>query len=235
MDNLRRFSRYIRPYRWKVGTALAMILILQAQGAVIPWLTKLMIDDVIPNRRFAMIWWVLGAIMALRVTSGVVGYYRTYLVSLVGQLVLFDLRNDLFRHLQKLSLSYYEKHQAGKILSRVMWDVQSVHQLFSSAFIQLISDVVAVIFYIAILFSMQAKLALFSILVLPLYAALFLILRPQHQPGAAGEVLLHRRQRAGAHHRRQGGEVVHAREVREPALRRRPARENHRRDGDGEA
>ena len=179
MDNLRRFSRYIRPYRWKVGTALAMILILQAQGAVIPWLTKLMIDDVIPNRRFAMIWWVLGAIMALRVTSGVVGYYRTYLVSLVGPLVLFDLRNDLFRHLQKLSLSYYEKHQAGKILSRVMWDVQSVHQLFSSAFIQLISDVVAVIFYIAILFSMQAKLALFSILVLPLYAGLFLILRPR--------------------------------------------------------
>ncbi|HHX39892.1 MAG TPA: ABC transporter ATP-binding protein [Armatimonadetes bacterium] len=179
MDNLRRFARYVFAYKWRVFGALGLILVLQGQGAVIPWLTKTLIDDVIPNRRLEMIKWVLVAILMLRITSGIISYWRTYLVSLVGQLVLFDLRNDIFRHLQKLSLSYYEKNQAGKILARVMWDVQNVHQLFSSAFIQLISDTFAIIIFIVILFSMSAKLAFYSILVLPLYAWTFLILRPR--------------------------------------------------------
>lgn len=179
MENLRRFARYVFAYKWRVFGALGLILVLQGQGAVIPWLTKTLIDDVIPNRRMEMIKWVLVAILGLRLASGVISYWRTYLVSLVGQLVLFDLRNDIFRHLQKLSLSYYEKNQAGKILARVMWDVQNVHQLFSSAFIQLISDTFAIIIFIVILFSMSAKLAFYSILVLPLYAWTFLILRPR--------------------------------------------------------
>ncbi|HOJ20332.1 MAG TPA: ABC transporter ATP-binding protein [Armatimonadota bacterium] len=179
MENLRRFARYVFAYKWRVFGALGLILVLQGQGAVIPWLTKTLIDDVIPNRRMEMIKWVLVAILGLRLASGVISYWRTYLVSLVGQLVLFDLRNDIFRHLQKLSLSYYEKNQAGKILARVMWDVQNVHQLFSSAFIQLISDTFAILIYVVILFSMSAKLAFYSILVLPLYAWTFLILRPR--------------------------------------------------------
>jgi subfamily B ATP-binding cassette protein MsbA len=179
MDNLRRFARYVFVYKWRVLLSLALIVVLQGQGAVIPWLTKTLIDDIIPNRRVDMIKWVLAAILLLRITSSAISYWRTYLVSLVGQLVLFDLRNDIFRHLQKLSLSYYEKNQAGKILARVMWDVQSVHQLFSSAFIQLVSDIFAVIIYIAILFAMSPKLAFYSILVLPLYVWTFLILRPR--------------------------------------------------------
>lgn len=179
MDNLRRFAPYVLRYKWRVLAALGLILLLQAQGAVIPWLTKLLIDDIIPNRKTEMIKWVLIGILALRGVSLFVSYWRTYLVSLVGQLVLFDLRNDIFRHLQRLSLSFYEKHQAGKIVSRVMWDVQSVNQLFSSAFIQLLSDAFAIVIYVVILFSLQPKLAFYSILVLPLYAATFLHLRPR--------------------------------------------------------
>ena len=211
MDNLRRFARYVFAYKWRVFGALGLILVLQGQGAVIPWLTKTLIDDVIPNRRLEMIKWVLVAILMLRITSGIISYWRTYLVSLVGQLVLFDLRNDIFRHLQKLSLSYYEKNQAGKILARVMWDVQNVHQLFSSAFIQLISDTFAIIIFFVILFSMSAKLAFDSILVSRSMPGRSHLAPPDppREPGCPGEVLLHRRKRLRADHRRQGGEVLH--------------------------
>lgn len=179
MQNLRRFARYIYPQRWRVVTALSLIILLQAQGAIGPYLTRLVIDEVIPHRRMEMIKWILLGVLTLRATALTLSYWRTYTVSMIGQLVLFDLRNDIYRHLQRLSLSFYEKHQAGQILSRLMWDVQAVNQLFSSAFIQLISDSVAAVIYIFLLFSMNAKLAFFAILVLPFYAADFLYLRPK--------------------------------------------------------
>ncbi|MDH7568666.1 MAG: ABC transporter ATP-binding protein, partial [Armatimonadota bacterium] len=179
MENVRRFARYIRPQRWRVLLALVLIILLQAQATIGPYLTQLVIDEVIPKRRLELIKWIFLGIIALRLSALTLSYWRTYVVSLIGQLVLFDLRNDIFRHLQRLSLSFYEKHQAGQILSRLMWDVQSVNQLFSSAIIQLVSDTFATVIFIGLLFSMNAKLAAFAILVLPFYALDFLYLRPK--------------------------------------------------------
>ena len=139
----------------------------QGQGAVIPWLTKTLIDDVIPNRRLEMIKGVAGGHPWGCASPAASSPYWPAPTSRWSASWSSSTCATTSSAICRSSRSYYEKNQAGKILARVMWDVQNVHQLFSSAFIQLISDTFAIIIFIVILFSMSAKLAFYSILVLP--------------------------------------------------------------------
>lgn len=163
-----RLLVYLKPH-WR-PLMIAFLAMLAATGLtlLIPYLLKIIIDSYIATSDTAGLLRI-----ALITGASYVGLYVTsagqqYLLSRVGQRVLNTLRSDLFRHLEKLSLSYHDTHIVGVTVSRVINDVAVINELLSQGWITFISDAFILAGIITIMFSMSAKLALYALLVLPL-------------------------------------------------------------------
>jgi subfamily B ATP-binding cassette protein MsbA len=109
------------------------------------------------------------SLFAVYAVWGVAMYYRSYWADLAGQRVIFDLRNDLFQHIQRLSHSYFQTRQAGGIVSRITADIQAAQEFVGSAMSNIWMDLCAAAFYLVLLFAMDAHLAAASLVVLPLH------------------------------------------------------------------
>jgi ATP-binding cassette subfamily B multidrug efflux pump len=163
-----RLLGFLRPH-WK-RMSIAMVLMLLASGLTltIPYLVKVAIDQHITNgemeglTRIALL--TAGAFVGIYITSA----SQRYLLSWVGQRVLATLREKLFRHLQVLSLGYHDRNIVGVTISRVMSDVSVINDLLSQGLIVLIGDTVVLIGIVAVMVSMDWKLALLTFLVMPL-------------------------------------------------------------------
>jgi len=165
---VRRLLGYLRPYARQMAGAFVMMVIATALTLLIPYLTKIIIDQYITqgdlhglNR------------MALVLSGALVGIYGTssaqqYLLTWVGQRVLMTLRNQLFEHLQRLSLGYHDTHIAGVTISRVMSDVGVINELLSEGLITLMGDMLLLGGIVGVMLSMSPQLALYAFSVLPL-------------------------------------------------------------------
>jgi subfamily B ATP-binding cassette protein MsbA len=109
------------------------------------------------------------SLFAVYAVWGVAMYYRSYWADLAGYRVIFDLRNDLFQHIQRLSHSYFQKHQSGAIVSRITADIHAAQQFVGSAMSNVWMDLCACTFYLVLLFAMDAQLTCAALLVLPLH------------------------------------------------------------------
>jgi len=165
---VRRLLGYLRPYARQMAGAFVMMVIATALTLLIPYLTKIIIDQYITqgdlhglNR------------MALVLSGALVGIYGTssaqqYLLTWVGQRVLMTLRNQLFEHLQRLSLGYHDTHIAGVTISHVMSDVGVINELLSEGLITLMGDMLLLGGIVGVMLSMSPQLALYAFSVLPL-------------------------------------------------------------------
>jgi subfamily B ATP-binding cassette protein MsbA len=115
----------------------------------------------------------------LAIFSATVNYLRSYLANFFGNRIILDWREDLYQHLQKLSLSFYENRPTGKIMSRILYDIQVAQSIVNDFFINLIMDFTTMFWVIGILIFMNYKLALLSFCIIPFYAIAFGKLRPQ--------------------------------------------------------
>ena len=193
-----RFLRFVRPYRWRMVWALLLVLV--TQGVTLP-IPKLMVpllnqipvfqgysraqQDATRGDFIHLLLTVTLAIGALTVLSALVSYTRTMSLTFVGQRVLFDLRGAIYRHLQRLSMRYYESRSTGQIMARVLYDVDAVQAVLSSVLVDIISNLITIIVVLFFLFFSNVKLALISIAFLPLYVLNFLLLRRQIHRAAA--------------------------------------------------
>jgi ATP-binding cassette subfamily B multidrug efflux pump len=163
-----RLLGFLRPYWRRMLVAFMLMLLASTLSLVAPYLTKVAIDQHIAEGN------VDGLVqVALFMVGAFVGLYLTtagqqYLLSWVGQRVLFALRAQLFRHLQALSLGYHDTHIVGVTLSRVINDVAVINELLSEGLITLIGDVLVLTGIVVVMFSMSPSLALLSFAVLPL-------------------------------------------------------------------
>ncbi len=163
-----RLLRYIRPYWLKMMIAFIAMIISSILTLITPYLLKLAIDQPIANgdidelNKIALI--MLAAFIGIYVSSSI----QSYLLSWVGQRVLADLRFELFRHLQNLSLSYHDKNIVGVTISRVISDVSVINQLLSEGLITLVGDAMLLIGILVVMTSMSPQLALLTFSVLPL-------------------------------------------------------------------
>ncbi|MCD6289626.1 MAG: ABC transporter ATP-binding protein [Anaerolineae bacterium] len=163
-----RLLAYLRPHWQRMSAAFVLMLLASTLTLAAPYLVKVAIDRYIIQGNAA------GLTHIALLTAGVfVGTYFTssgqqYLLSWVGQRVLATLRSQLFRHLQKLSLSYHDTHIVGVTISRVMNDVAVINQLLSQGLITLIGDTLILGGIIIVMLSMSARLALLTFSVLPL-------------------------------------------------------------------
>ncbi|MBB3111431.1 subfamily B ATP-binding cassette protein MsbA [Paenibacillus phyllosphaerae] len=126
---------------WK--SLLAAVLCLCAISLLqfaIPQLTRITIDSIIPDRAFDRLFFVCAGILGSAALLGIFGYASTSLIASAGQKVLYKLRNDLYRHIQSLDVSFFDRNRTGDLMSRVTSDVNILQQMISSSMMQLITD-----------------------------------------------------------------------------------------------
>src|ERR671915_350434 len=164
---IKRLWKFIVPYRRLFLLAMLLLPLQQAFGLAQPYLMKVGIDQYIANRDLAGLQTVallfLGALLGE--TATVFSHY--YLTMVVAQRCLADLRVEVFSHVQKLPMSYFDRNPVGRLVTRMTTDVDVLQEMFSSGVMTLISDFVMVLWIVGIMFYLHAELALVSLALIP--------------------------------------------------------------------
>jgi len=166
---LRTLYRLARPYKGQ--TLLAIIALLAATGVALlpPYLVGRTVDDVKNGSTTGLAWYV-GLFLAAGVLGVAFTYGQTYYTGWTGERMLADLRNHLFRHLQRLSLGFYERNRAGVIISRLTNDVEALDQLVTDGVTSLVQNTLLLVGTAVVLFFLDWRLALASLTVMPAMA-----------------------------------------------------------------
>ena len=170
-------ARLTKPY--KVRTALSVVSLLAATATALapPFLAKYAVDDGIRNHDLGLLWWIVGAFVLAGLLNWAMSYVQTYLTGWVGERILADLRIGLFRHLQRLSLGFYERTRAGVIISRLTNDVEAIDQLVTDGVTSLVQNSLTLIGTAILLFVLDWRLALATLAVIPLMSIATVIFR----------------------------------------------------------
>ena len=166
-----------KPYRLRTTLAIVSLLAATATALLPPLLAKYAVDDGIFKQDLHALTWIVIAFIAAGVANLVTSAAQTYFTGWTGERILADLRNKLFRHLQRLSLGYYERNRAGVIISRLTNDVDALDQLVTDGVTTLVQSTLTLIGTAIILFFLDWRLALATLLVMPLMAIATAIFR----------------------------------------------------------
>jgi ATP-binding cassette, subfamily B, bacterial MsbA len=164
----RRLLTYLRPYMWPffVGAMICMVLFSATSGAM-PFLVRFVFDDVFTSKNTTALTVIPLAIIATFLVRGVLSFGSSYLTEYVGQRIVADLRLELNEHIQRLSLSFFNRHPTGTILSRVNSDVGLVRVALTEAVASVLKDSVSLVVLIAVAFWNDWVLALIAFVVFP--------------------------------------------------------------------
>jgi ABC-type multidrug transport system fused ATPase/permease subunit len=174
---LKTLARLTAPYKRQTALAATSLLAATATSLAPPYLAKLAIDDGIRQRHLSALWLIVGAFLAAGVLNCAAGYAQTYFTGWTGERILADLRNTLFRHLQRLSLGFYERNRAGVVISRLTNDVEALDQLVTDGVTSLVQNTLTLVGTAIILFLLDWRLALATLTVLPVMAVATAIFR----------------------------------------------------------
>jgi ATP-binding cassette subfamily B protein len=164
---MRRLLTHLRPYRWYVALGVLLSILVSLMEAVRPYFTKVAVDVDIANKDGEGLLNTALLFFGLMVIRGVIQYLNTYLTQWVGQRTIFDLRMEVFEHLQRLGIRFYDKNPIGRLITRVTNDIEVLNEMFSSGIVMVFSDVFTIIGILYFMFSMNWELALISLSVLP--------------------------------------------------------------------
>lgn len=164
---MRRLLTYVKPYKKYVILAILMNIVVAALPSVRPLLSKIAIDDYIAKGDNNGLLLIIIALFGVLIAQAVVQYFLTYYTEFMGQKIVYDLRIQVFSHVQKLALRYFDKTPVGRTVTRVTNDVDSLSEMFSSGIVQVFSDVFVIVWIFIFMFSMAWDLALVVLIVLP--------------------------------------------------------------------
>jgi ATP-binding cassette subfamily B protein len=170
-------ARLTAPYKGRTALALGSLLAATVVGLAPPYLAKLALDEGIASKNFSTLAWIVAVFGIAGVASLLASSAQTYFTGWTGERVLADLRNRLFRHLQRLSLGYYERNRAGVIISRLTNDVDALDQLVTDGVTTLVQSTLILVGSAVILFLLDWRLALATLSVLPLMLAATVLFR----------------------------------------------------------
>ncbi|MEY8292378.1 ABC transporter ATP-binding protein [Carnobacteriaceae bacterium 52-44] len=176
-ENYKRIASYLAPYKKSVITLLFVVFFANVLMIIGPYLTSIVIDIVIPNEDRLLLIGVIVAYTVVTLLNGWTIRYRQYNIASLGQNVLQDMRSDLFRHMQKLSFSFFKTRPHGKILTRVVNYINQLSNILSSGFINVISDVFSIIVTLTIMLVIDIRLTLFSLILLPVLFVVTIIIK----------------------------------------------------------
>jgi ATP-binding cassette, subfamily B, multidrug efflux pump len=165
---MRRLIGYLRPYWGRALVALAAIVGGVAFSLAQPILVKRAIDDHIATGDFAGVTTVALLYLGTLVGAFVAEFIQTVTLQMLGQRIMYDLRRQVYDHLQRLDLAYYDRNPVGRLMTRVTSDVDAINDLFTSGVVSIFGDVLSLLGIVAVLMSMDWRLALLTFCVLPL-------------------------------------------------------------------
>jgi ATP-binding cassette subfamily B protein len=167
---MRRLLTYLRPYRLQVAFAVATIIGNSALQLAPPYLTKVVIDRYIPSGDLSGLVTIAALYLLTLIASFAFEYAQTWTMQVTGQRVMFDLRMQVFSHLQRLDLKFYDRNPVGRLMTRVTTDVDALNELFTSGVVSIFGDVFTLLGIMAVLVWLDWRLALVAFSVLPLIA-----------------------------------------------------------------
>ncbi|MFC0213728.1 ABC transporter ATP-binding protein [Paenibacillus chartarius] len=167
--SLLRILRLFRPYAGQMTAILALALGGAVIGLIPPLVMREAIDHAIPRGELSGLLGLVGLMVALPVISGMLGLWQNHLNTKVGQAVMRDIRGSLFRNLQRQSMAFFTASRSGEVIQRLTGDVQAVQNVVTNTVVSSITQIVIVVTTLAILFSLDWRLALLSTIILPLF------------------------------------------------------------------
>lgn len=162
-----RILSYIKPYMHRLLFAMVFTIMAAAGNLYIPWIIKDMIDEVLADKNGTMLNWIAASIIAIFIVRGLFWYGQNYLMSYVGQSVIIDIRAAVFKKLQRLSVSFYDKNKTGTIMSYVTNDVNALQSAMVENTIEMITEGFILIGSVVAMIYLDWRLTLFTVCTFP--------------------------------------------------------------------
>ncbi|GKV69632.1 putative multidrug export ATP-binding/permease protein YgaD [Sporosarcina sp. NCCP-2716] len=176
-DSIKRYMKFVKPYNWMIVLTVAIGIVKFAIPLFIPLLIKIVIDSIIGSTTMTaaeqtkqLFYWLGGTALLFFLIRPPVEYYRQYYAQYVSNKILYDIRQNLYGHLQKLSLRFYAETKAGEVISRIINDVEQTKNFVMIGLMNVWLDVATIIIAVVIMLTMDIPLTLVTLLAFPFYA-----------------------------------------------------------------
>lgn len=177
MNSTKRYMQFVKPYTWQIILTIIIGIFKFAIPLFIPLLIKIVIDDIIGANSLSssekleqLYWWLGGTAILFFIFRPPIEYFRQYYAQYVSNKILYDIRQHLYGHMQRLSLRYYANTRAGEIISRVINDVEQTKNFVMIGLMNLWLDLATILIAIGIMLAMDVKLTIVALLAFPFYA-----------------------------------------------------------------
>ena len=180
-SHLKRTLHYIGRHKWKMLLALILSACASVAGLFSPKITEYVLNVIVPNKQAEKLITMALAYMGIISISIVFTVIRSRMMAKVSQEIIYDIRKDLFAHLQRLPFSYYDSRPAGKILVRVINYVNSVSDILSNGIINSILEIINVIFIVVFMYTTEPTLATVIVAGLPVFVAVIMYIKPRQR------------------------------------------------------
>lgn len=188
--HFRRALGFVRPYGWALAPVVALSLLGTGLGLVLPYLSKLLVDDALVAQDFSALLRIVGLFVGITAASFLMNVLSGMRYTKVSADILFDMRLDLYRHLQRLSPRYYAKTPLGDVVSRINGDIGEIQRVTAEATLAWLGQLIALVGTVGMLIYLDLRLFIVGLITLP--PALFALLRYRRQLEARVRVLRER-------------------------------------------
>ena len=172
-----RLLKYALPHKKTLLIVLMFMLLSSVLGLLGPMLLKYVIDDFIPNKNIAALWYTSGALVAIHLAGALITRYRTLNINRVGQDMVKNIRRDVFSHLQELPLSYFDSRPHGKIMSRVINYVNALSDLLTNGLVDVVVQLFSLVVVVVFMFTLNSTFTWMCLAGMPVFFIIQTILR----------------------------------------------------------
>ncbi len=177
MDNFKNLYRFVKPYRGLLGISVIFHVLTTCLALLMPWVLKIIIDKALGSGDLTLLYVLLGGVLLIYWFRAFFWYLCAYLTFYPAQRMLFDLRISLFKHLQQLSLRFYQEYRTGKLISNILTDVSVLQGMVTTVIIGVASSMFALIFVTCSLIILSPKLSMICFVMLPVVYLVFSFFR----------------------------------------------------------
>jgi len=164
----KRLLSYFKPYKLQIAIATILTITISALAAVRPRLTPIAIDDKIANKDIPGLQLIIIILLGTLILQGIIQYLMAYLTSWIGQKIIYDLRKKVFEHTINLNLKFFDNNPIGRLVTRVTNDIDVLYEVFSSGLVTAFGDIFTIIWILYFMFTLDWKLSLVTLSVLPI-------------------------------------------------------------------
>ena len=172
MDRYKQLLAFIKPYKMRLALGVVCMIVAALGYLVVPWLIRNVVDGVLQNKDLGLLTLIVIAILIIFLIRGFATYGQNYMMAYVGQRVVIDIRETLFKHLQRLDQAYFDTRKTGVIMSNITSDVGALQQAIVDNLISFMTEVVTLVGSLVFMFYLDWKLSLLTLIIVPVVLGL---------------------------------------------------------------